>query len=173
MCEEEWPVYDSDGGGGVVEQEGVTVQWHTYQRITAFCNSYGAECPWAVWQAFCLLDHKLLEGSGSTSSNVEPPVPGPWYVVNTSLLDQKKKSLLGMFTWKTPSWFTNSWSTLAVSFSSPFSQVLASLNSTSLLICDYLLLWLSYKTAGSGSRRIVPVISAVLCSVHEVLFSRC
>lgn len=166
MCEEEWPVYDSDGGGGVVEQEGVTVQWYTYQRITAFCSSCGAELPWAVCQAFCLLDHKLLEGRDSTSFNVEPPVPGPWYVVNTSLLDKKKKkSLPGMFTWKTPSWFTNSWS-LAVSCSSPFSQVCASLNSTFLLICDYLLLWLSYKTAGSGSRRIVPVISAVLCSVH-------
>ena len=91
MCEEEWPVYDSDGGGGVVEQEGVTVQWHTYQRITAFCNSYGAECPWAVWQAFCLLDHKLLEGSGSTSSNVEPPVPGPCMVCSQYVFAGPKK----------------------------------------------------------------------------------
>ena len=99
MCEEEWPVYDSDGGGGVVEQEGVTVQWYTYQRITAFCSSYGAELPWAVCQAFCLLDHKLLEGRDSTSFNVEPPVPGPWYVVNTSLLDKKKK--------KNPTWYVH------------------------------------------------------------------
>ena len=34
MPEEEWPVDDSDRGGGVVEQEGVAVQWHMYQRIT-------------------------------------------------------------------------------------------------------------------------------------------
>lgn len=104
---------------------------------------------------------------GSWQHLIQCWTPCAWTMVCSQYVfaGQKKKSLPGMFTWKTPSWFTNSWS-LAVSCSSPFSQVCASLNSTFLLICDYLLLWLSYKTAGSGSRRIVPVISAVLCSVH-------